>query len=81
MKPDLKCGDVRRATKYFGKENKEVKLEVAFIRYPVKKLDENKLYSTLPRLLSKSLEIKVYRTVILLFVLYGNETWTLTLRN
>ena len=32
------------------------------------------------RLLSKSLKIKIYRTIILLVVLYGFETWSLTLR-
>jgi len=32
------------------------------------------------RLLSKNLKIKIYRTVILPFVLYGCETWSLTLR-
>jgi len=31
-------------------------------------------------LLSKNLKIKIYRTIILLFVLYGCETWSLTLR-
>jgi len=31
------------------------------------------------RLLSKNLEIKIYRIVILLVVLYGCETWSLTL--
>ena len=31
-------------------------------------------------LLSKNLKIKIYRTVILPFVLYGCETWSLTLR-
>ena len=31
-------------------------------------------------LLSKNLNIKVYRTIILPFVLYGCETWSLTLR-
>jgi len=31
-------------------------------------------------LLSKNLKIKIYRTVILLVVLYGFETWSLTLR-
>jgi len=31
------------------------------------------------RLLSKNLKIKVYRTVILPVVLYGCETWSLTL--
>ena len=31
-------------------------------------------------LLSKNLEIKIYRTVILPVVLYGCETWSLTLR-
>ena len=31
-------------------------------------------------LLSKNLEIKVYRTVILPVILYGCETWSLTLR-
>ena len=30
--------------------------------------------------LSKTLKIKIYRTKILLIVLYGCETWTLTLR-
>jgi len=32
------------------------------------------------RLLSKILKIKIYRTIILPFVLYGCETWSLTLR-
>jgi hypothetical protein len=31
-------------------------------------------------LLSKNLKIKIYRTIILPVVLYGCETWTLTLR-
>ena len=33
------------------------------------------------RLLSKNLKIKIYRTVILPVVLYGCETWSLTLRD
>jgi hypothetical protein len=32
------------------------------------------------RLISKNLKIKIYKTVILLVVLYGLETWSLTLR-
>ena len=32
------------------------------------------------RLLSKNLKIKIYRTIILPVVLYGGETWSLTLR-
>jgi hypothetical protein len=32
------------------------------------------------RLLSKNINIKIYRTIILLVVLYGCETWSLTLR-
>ena len=32
------------------------------------------------RLLSKNLKIKIYRTIILRVVLYGRETWSLTLR-
>ena len=32
------------------------------------------------RLLSKNLRIKIYRTIILPVVLYGCETWSLTLR-
>jgi hypothetical protein len=31
-------------------------------------------------LLSKNLKIKIYRTIILPVVLYGFETWSLTLR-
>jgi len=30
-------------------------------------------------LLSKNLKIKIYRTIILIFVLYGCETWSLIL--
>jgi len=30
--------------------------------------------------LSKNLKIKIYRTIILPFILYGCETWSLTLR-
>ena len=32
------------------------------------------------RLLSKNLKIKIYRSIILAVVLYGCETWSLTLR-
>ena len=32
------------------------------------------------RLLYKNLEIKIYRTILLPVVLYGCETWSLTLR-
>jgi hypothetical protein len=32
------------------------------------------------RLLSKNLKIKIYRTIMLPVVLYGRETWSLTLR-
>jgi len=32
------------------------------------------------RLLSKNIKINIYRTIILLVVLYGFETWSLTLR-
>jgi hypothetical protein len=32
------------------------------------------------RLISKNLKIKIYKTVILAVVLYGCETWSLTLR-
>jgi hypothetical protein len=32
------------------------------------------------RLLSKNIKIRIYKTVILLVVLYGCETWSLTLR-
>ena len=32
------------------------------------------------RLLSRKLKIKIYRTIILSVVLYGCETWSLTLR-
>ena len=32
------------------------------------------------RLLSKNIKMKTYRSVILLVVLYGCETWSLTLR-
>jgi hypothetical protein len=31
-------------------------------------------------LLSKNVKIRIYRTIILLVVLYGCETWSLTLR-
>jgi hypothetical protein len=32
------------------------------------------------RLLSKNLKIRIYKTIILPVVLYGCETWSLTLR-
>src|SRR5215472_6263405 len=38
---------------------------------------QNLLFS---RLLSKNLKIKIYRSIILPVVLYGCETWSLTLR-
>jgi hypothetical protein len=39
---------------------------------------QNLLFS---RLISKNLKVKLYKTVILPVVLYGCETWSLTLRN
>jgi hypothetical protein len=33
-----------------------------------------------PQLLSKNLKIRIYKTIILPVVLYGCETWSLTLR-
>ena len=39
--------------------------------------EQNLLFSSL---LSKNLKIKIYRTIILPFVLYGCVTWSLTLR-
>jgi hypothetical protein len=33
-----------------------------------------------PRLLSKNLKVRIYKTIILPVVLYGCETWFLTLR-
>ena len=39
---------------------------------------QNLLSSNLP---SKKLNIKIYRTIILPVVLYGSETWSLTLRD
>jgi len=38
---------------------------------------QNRLSSSL---LSKNLKVKIYRTIILPVVLYGCETWSLTLR-
>ena len=41
------------------------------------------LFSPAPlssRLLSKNLKIKTYKTIILPVVIYGCETWSLTLR-
>jgi hypothetical protein len=32
------------------------------------------------RLLSKNVKVKIYKTIILPVVLYGCETWSLTLR-
>jgi hypothetical protein len=40
-------------------------------------LVQNLLWS---RLLSKNLKVKIYRIIILSVVLYGRETWSLTLR-
>jgi len=39
------------------------------------------VYSLSSSLLSKKLKIKIYRTIILPAVLYGCETWSLTLRD
>ena len=40
----------------------------------------NTVYLLLSRLLPKNLKIKIYRIIILPVVLYGCETWSLTLR-
>jgi len=59
--------------KYFAEENKS-RLRLGNACYHSV---QNLLSS---RLLSKNLKIKIYRTIILPVVLYGCETWSLTLR-
>ena len=55
----------------------------------LKRVEKTYIFSLLARfcsnllsssLLSKKLKIKIYRTIILPVVLYGCETWSLTLR-
>ena len=46
-------------------------------RRPAQNSVQNLLSS---RLLSKNLKIKIYKTIILPVVLYGCETWSMTLR-
>jgi hypothetical protein len=50
--------------------------------YPVDSISTNIiLYNVLwSRLLSKNIKIRIYKTIILPVVLYGCETWSLTLR-
>jgi hypothetical protein len=38
------------------------------------------IYTLSPRLLSKNMKIRIYKTIILPVVRYGCETWSLTLR-
>jgi hypothetical protein len=40
----------------------------------------NVCYHSVQNLLSKNVKIRIYRTTILPVVLYGSETWSLTLR-
>ncbi|KAJ4447468.1 hypothetical protein ANN_09475 [Periplaneta americana] len=42
--------------------------------------DDNDYIESLLFLLSKNLKVRIHKTVILPVVLYGRETWTLTLR-
>jgi len=53
--------------------HEEIKLKLK----PLLSFDTDLLSSSL---LSKNLKIKIYRTVILPVILYGCETWSLTLR-
>jgi len=55
-------------------EEIKIKLKSESVRY----LSVQNLLSS--RLLSKNFNIKVYRIVILLVLLYGSETWSLTLQ-
>jgi len=60
-------------------------LEYAIRRVQVNLRSGNACYHSVQnllssRLLSKNLKIKIYRTIILPVVLYGCETWSLTLR-
>jgi hypothetical protein len=44
------------------------------------RLNSDNAYYHSVRLLSKNLKIRICRTIILPFILYGYETWSLTLR-
>ena len=71
---EFKClGTTLTNQKYIQEETKS-KLKSGNACYH---LVQNLLSSSL---LSKNLKIKIYRTIILPVVLYGHETWSLTLR-
>jgi hypothetical protein len=74
-----KCGniqilgeDANKSEWHTWRNQKYIKLRECLLLFSTKSL-----YS---RLISKNLKIKIYRTVILPVVLYGCETWSLTLR-
>jgi hypothetical protein len=58
-----------------------VVLERAFLTQSIKSITRDwKLVILSSQLLSKNFKIRIYKTIILPVVLYGCETWSLTLR-
>jgi hypothetical protein len=45
-----------------------------------RQVPRSRTFYTYSRLLSKNVKIRIYETIILPLVLYGRETWSLTLR-
>ena len=74
----LNCWISHKGKQYFGGSGIRFK-KLEDTNIIIKYLFKNR-FNLYFRLLSKNLKIKIYKTVILPVVLYGCETWSLTLR-
>jgi hypothetical protein len=45
-----------------------------------REMEKRQVLYYVSRVLSRNVKVKIYKTIILSFVLYGCETWSLTLR-
>jgi hypothetical protein len=75
-----RCSDEDSNLAPFTNEFKNVTGEVKRILYSGNACYHSVLNLLSSRLLSKNVKIRIYKTVILPVVLYGTETWSLTLR-
>jgi hypothetical protein len=63
-----------------GEQPESTYIPELFIKYRLNGIFREHFFRRFSRLLSKNVKVRIYKTIILPVVLYGCETWSLTLR-